>query len=141
MGYNIKRMHIGELLEKAALLGSVKEQVAFLCSDCNSPPVRSLLRMAVSPNVSFLLPTGDPPYKESELDEPGLFVGLIRKLYIFTNEGPKNIKPMRREFLFVEMLQSISPVDAKLLLLVKDKKLPEGLKPAAVKKAFPETGR
>lgn len=141
MGYNIKRMHISELLEKAALLGSVKEQVAFLCNECNSTPVRSLLRMAISPNISFLLPAGDPPYKESELDEPGLFVGFIRKLYIFTNEGPTNIKPARREFLFVELLQSISPEDAKLLLLIKDKKLPEGLKPTAVKKAFPETAR
>lgn len=141
MAYNSKRTCIGELLNQAAVLKTVNEQVEFLKAECNHVVVRQLLRLAVSPSVTWTLPEGDPPYKESELDEPGLLLGFVRKLYIFTSEGPKSLKQTRREFLFVELLQSVPPADAKLLLLIKDKKLPEGLKPATVKKAFPETAR
>ena len=141
MAYSSNRVCIGELLNQAAKLEKTRDQAEFLKAECNNVLIRQLLRMVVNPDVKFLLPEGDPPYKVSDIDEPGLFLSAIRKLYIFTNAGPKSLNPARREFLFVELLQSISPADAKLLLLVKDKKLPEGLKPISVKKAFPETMR
>jgi hypothetical protein len=40
--------------------------------------------------------------------------------------------------MFIDLLEAITPEDAKLLLSIKEKKLPfEGLKPETIKKAYP----
>jgi hypothetical protein len=40
--------------------------------------------------------------------------------------------------MFIDLLESITPEDAKLLLSIKEKQLPfEGLKPETIKKAYP----
>ena len=53
--------------------------------------------------------------------------------------GNPNLKPLRREFLFIQLLESIDSEDAKLLLSVKDKKLPfKGITEKIVRQAFPD---
>ena len=47
----------------------------------------------------------------------------MRKLYLFVEGGNPNLKQVRREYLFVELLESIDPSEAELLLQVKDKKI------------------
>jgi len=61
-----------------------------------------------------------------------------RRLYLFIEGGNPNLTQLKRESMFIDLLQSISPDDAKLLVAAKDKKLPyEGLTSATVLKAFP----
>jgi hypothetical protein len=48
------------------------------------------------------------------------------------------LHPVRRETLFIELLENINPLEAKILLAVKDKKLPfKGLTAKLVEEAFP----
>jgi hypothetical protein len=62
----------------------------------------------------------------------------LRRMYLFIDGGAPNLKPVRRESLWIELLECVDPEDAKLLNLIKDKKLPEGLTADTVKKAFPD---
>ena len=63
----------------------------------------------------------------------------MRKLYLFVEGGNPNLKPNRREYLFIELLESIHPKEAELLLQVKDKKLKcNGLTYNLVKETFPK---
>ena len=87
--------------------------------------LREILKYAFHPDIKFLLPPGNPPYKSvvDETDNPTYLYGLVRKLYLFVEGGNPNLKTNRREYLFIEMLESIHPDEAELLLQVKDKKI------------------
>ena len=50
-----------------------------------------------------------------------------------------NAKQMRREQLFVQILESIEPSDAELMLQMKDREI-KGVSKSVVAKAFPELG-
>ena len=58
-------------------------------------------------------------------------------MYLFLEGGHPTLPQLKREKLFIEVLESVHPDDAKFLLLLKDKKLPEGLDVKQVVKAFP----
>ena len=104
--------------------------------------LRELLRYAFDPNLKFLLPPGNPPHKYAgDTDEPNptYLYGLVRKLYLFVEGGNTALKQSRREYLFIEMLESIHPLEAELLLQVKDKKVKcRGLTYNLVKDTFPD---
>ena len=103
--------------------------------------LREILKYAFHPDIKFLLPTGNPPYKSvvDETDNPTYLYGLVRKLYLFVEGGNPNLKTNRREYLFIEMLESIHPDEAELLLQVKDKKIKcRGLTYNLIKETFPE---
>ena len=103
--------------------------------------LREILKHTFHPDIKFLLPTGNPPYKSvvDDSDNPTYLYGLIRKLYLFVEGGNPNLKPARREYLFIEMLESIHSQEAELLLQVKDKKIKcRGLTYNLVKETFPE---
>jgi hypothetical protein len=108
----------------------------------SSPQLKTVLGYTYDPNVTWLLPEGDPPYTPaSAIDGENVFKAEMRRLYLFV-KGPtdaqKNLKPMRREKLFIEMLESIHPDDAKVLLAMKNRRLPyKGLTRSLVELAFP----
>ena len=61
----------------------------------------------------------------------------IDKLVYFTNtpEG-LNVKPMKREQLFIQLLETVAPDDAKLLLRMRRKELK--VMSWSIKEAYPQ---
>ncbi len=55
------------------------------------------------------------------------------------NPVQPNAKQMRREQLFVQILESVEPADAELILQMKDREI-KGVSKSVVAKAFPELG-
>lgn len=103
--------------------------------------LREILRYAYHPDIKFLLPSGEPPYKSvvDDSDNPTYLYPLIRKLYLFVEGGNPNLTQVRREYLFIELLESIHPKEAALLLQVKDKKIKSrGMTYNLVKETFPD---
>ena len=103
--------------------------------------LKELLKYTFNPDIKFLLPPGNPPYKTvvDESENPTYLYGLVRKLYLFVEGGNPNLKQARREYLFIEMLESIHSLEAELLLQIKDKKIKcKGLTYNLVKETFPE---
>jgi len=119
-------------------LKSEKERVAFL-QMIGSPALKEVLKYMFDSNIKFALPEGNPPYKVSEFEQPGRFLAEIRRLYLFVEGGNPNLSPMRRETLFIQMLENVDARDAELILDIKEKKSPvSGLTKKVVQKAFPE---
>ena len=103
--------------------------------------LKEILKYTFNPDIKFLLPPGNPPYKTvvDESENPTYLYGLVRKLYLFVEGGNPNLKQARREYLFIEMLESIHSLEAELLLLIKDNKIKcKGLTYNLVKETFPE---
>lgn len=104
--------------------------------------LKAFLSYVFDPNIKWLVPEGAPPYTPST-EDANMLRGRIwqdfRILQHFTSVGPyPHMKPAKREELFIGLLQTIHPDDAKLLLYVKDNRaLPfKSIDRALIKEAF-----
>ena len=94
--------------------------------------LREILKYAFHPDIKFLLPPGNPPFKSitDSTPNPTYLYGLVRKLYLFVEGGNPNLKQVRREDCY-----SITSSGG----VVKDKKIKcRGLTYNLVKETFPE---
>ena len=107
-----------------------------------SNPLKDLLRYAFHPDIKFALPSGEPPFKTiGSPDEynPTYLYPNIRKFYLYIEGGHDGLTQLRREQLFIQMLESLHPKEAKVVIHVKDKKLKyRGITYKLVKETFPE---
>ena len=133
------RIGVSEFLEKVCKLKKDQEKIDALKYN-DSFVLQTILRAAFDPNIKFLLPGGNPPYKPNELvDQENVLIRDARKLVYFVEGFYPNLPQLKREQMFVEMLETVTPEDAKLLIALKDKKLPwKGLSLEIVRKAFPD---
>lgn len=132
------KLSVSEILKKASEIADENQRIHWLRQN-NSVALESVLRGAYDETIKWQLPEGDPPYKPSDLiDQQHIFYTEVRKLYLFIEGGNPNLKQLRREALFIAMLEAIDPEDAKLLLAIKEKRLPyPNITPEFVRKAFP----
>jgi len=132
------QLSIHELFDKANKIENVAERVEYMKRNFKSPEV-IMLKYALDPNVKWLLPEGAPPYRPQNIpDQHGRLRQEVKKLYLYLEGGNKNLKQLRREQLFIQLLEAVDPEDAKILLAAKDKKLPyEKLTKSVINKAFP----
>jgi hypothetical protein len=132
------KLGVAEILKKASEITNENERIDWLRKN-NSVALESMLRGAYDPKIVWLLPEGIPPYKPNDLvDQHHRLYTEARKLYLFIEGGNPNLKQVRREQLFIELLETVDPEDAKLLLSVKEKHIPyPGVSKEVVAKAFP----
>lgn len=129
---------LSEILENASKQTTKIDKINYLRKNV-STPLLIVIRYALDPNIKFLLPKGKVPYKKSEAVEgQGMLYHEARKLYLFVEGGHPNLKQLKRETLFIQLLESIDPKDAELIVAVKDKKLPyPGLTKKFMDEVFP----
>ena len=134
----MSRKSIAWILEFTSNLPNDQEKVKCLQANDNTP-IRTVLRYAFDPNIRWLLPDGDPPYNPCEFaHQENVFYNETKRLYLFIEGGNNNLTQIRREALFLDILGAIDPADARLLVAIKDKKLPwPGITPKIVLTAFP----
>jgi hypothetical protein len=132
------KLAIYEILENASKLTKKQDKIDYLRKNYN-PVLGQILKYAFEEQFVWELPPGDPPYKPSEYpDSHGMLYTEARRLYLFLKGGNPNLTPFRREMLFINLLETVHPNDAKLLLTVKEKKLPyKGLTLNLIKEAYP----
>lgn len=132
------RKGIAEILNEASKLKTKNEKINYLRQNDNVA-LRMLLKMNFDNNLVWDLPETDPPYTPcTYLDQEGMLYNEIRRMYLFHKGGNNNLSQHKREHLFIQMLESLAPADAKLVLGVKKKKLPyKGLTKNLINEAFP----
>lgn len=132
---------ISDIFKEVEKTKGRKDKIAKLQEYQNNNAFMKILEAVCDVRVIFELPEGKPPYEEPEdmVDNAGGLYQELRKMYIFTkNSKSANIHTIKRERVFIEMLESIHPEDAKLMLGVKDKKLPyKGITSKLIEEAFP----
>lgn len=142
------RLGISEILDNVAQMPTKQDKIACLRSHY-SPALAIILRYAFDPAITWRLPEGKPPYRPSDsVEGQGMLYTIAPKLWRFVNgvQAPsaadflvnENLKSAKRELLFVGHLEAVDPADAKLLLAIKDKKIPQkGVTRKLVEEAFP----
>lgn len=129
---------IFEILQEASEKKTEKEKIESLRQHEDNNVLKTILAGAYYEGVKWNLPPGEPPYKPCDpVNAENFLYGETKRLYLFC-EGGASLSNLRRETLFVEMLESVHPEDAKILLAMKEKKLPyKGLTKSVIAKAFP----
>ena len=93
--------------------------------------------------VQSAIPEGQVPYKENEVPVGTDHTSLRREwknLFHFIKGGNDELSSLRRETMFIQMLEGLHPEEAKIICLVKDKNLAEKYKltQELVAEAFPD---
>lgn len=105
------------------LLTEINNNPALLETMRNDSALTVLFRYAFVPENKFLLPEGNPPFKP-DAAPIGMSMGTLRqelkRLYVFCRA---DISSVRREDLFVQLLEAVHPSEATLLLAIKDQTL------------------
>ena len=113
---------IAEILERVSKIKSRKEKIQTLRKDHNIA-LENVIDLCFNPNLNMDLPTGAPPYKSQpkEMDAQPYLYGNLRKFGIFLKKGPyPDLKPAKREAVFIQFLEALDPDDAKLVIAIKD---------------------
>lgn len=85
--------------------------------------IRLIFEYAFDPEKKMILPEDAPPFKPAAEPlgmTPTNLYNELRRLYVFCRA---DLKPIKRESLFVSMLEGVHPTEAKMLIAVKDQTL------------------
>ena len=129
-----------EQLSVISELKTTKEKVEAIVTHPRVAAFKAIFGLAYDQNIKWLLPEGEPPFRPTDvLDADGRLLSELRRLYLFVEGGNPDLTKTRREFLFIQLLESVHPEDAKLLIAMKDRKLPfKGLTKKVAQQAFPD---
>ena len=131
-----------EILQKVSSAKTKKEKVELL-QEYNSQGLRSLLIINFDDSLEFLLPEGEVPYTPNDAPagtEHTRLTQEYRGLYRFFKGGDASIKGMRREQLFVQLLEGLHADEADMLVSACNKDLQSKYRvtKAVVAEAFPQ---
>ena len=90
-----------------------------------------------------VVPEGEVPYEKNDVPVGTDHTSLRKEwknLYHFVQGGNNTLSPIRRETMFIQMLEGLHPDEADILCLVKDGRLSEKYKinREHVEKAYPD---
>lgn len=139
MEHKVAVVSIAEILKKTSELSSRQEKVDWLRQN-NSLTLRNILILTYDKTKEFLLPDSAPPYTPSQAHEnQGMLYNQSRKLkYFVKGFAPDNVHQIKREQIFIEMLESVHKDDAVVLLNMIQKKKYKGITKATINEAFGE---
>ena len=129
-----------DLIEKQ----KTKEEKMALLRENGITVVKALLHMNYEPTVKFFLPEGEPPFKK-EKDQPmgyqqTTLILELKRFYVWL-QPDINLHQIKKESLFINMLEGLHYTEAELICLVKDKQLQTRYPSFTfefVKEAFPD---
>lgn len=135
----IRDYQVYEILEEVEALGTDIARIARLKEFQEHTPLQYVLKWNFCDTLKSLIPEGSPPYESAEDGpSPASLWGYLKVFPKFVDCPQGRALPgLKRETLFIEMLQSVDKDEAELLILVKDKKY-DGLNVSVVMEAFPD---
>ena len=132
-------LSLSEIVTKATEQKTKEEKIAWLRKH-ESVPLKTILKYMYDPSVEFLIPNTAPPWKKNGyVGVEGMLYKETRRLRIFIKGGGyDHLEQVKREQLFISLLEDIDDKDAELLCKMIAQKPLKGLSRAVVNEAFPD---
>lgn len=133
-------LEVFEIFHQFSQLKTRKDKIAFLKEKGNIPAVKDVIRGVFDDRLEFVLPAGKPPYTPNR---PESVPSTLRKKHREFGDYVKGarsarLKQFQIEKQFIQMLESIHPEDALIVLDMVNKKSPvKGLTKKIAEEAFP----
>lgn len=138
MAYHVTQL-VYEVLNEVEKITTRSDKIQYLQKH-NTGALRDVLRGTFDDSIVWLLPEGAPPYNPAALESIPSNLHKQKMKFTYFVKGGKGdlISAIKRERIFLDVLESIHPEDALVLLKMKDKKPPvKGLTKKLVQEAFP----
>jgi hypothetical protein len=137
----ISSYKIDEVLVKVNSAKTKADKIKML-REYNTLSLRNVLKGAFDDTIQFLIPEGTPPFKEANPHTPPSTLSKqSAKFRYFVKGGPGESMPrVKVETMFIKLLEAITPNEAKVVILMKDKTLETEYKTIdkkLVQEAFP----
>lgn len=133
--------NVHEILEQVSKAKSRTDKINILKSNQNNWAMKDILRGTFDDLVTWNLPNGKPPYEPAdERSTPSNLMKHNKKFAYFIPNGPgSKMASVKREKIFLDMLETVHPKDAELLVGMINKKMPvKGVTKKLVQEAFPD---
>ena len=112
---------MSEVLTKVNNAKTKDKKIAVL-KEHDSEPLRMVIKSSFDPKIKWVVPEGQVPYKPNEAPEGTehtLLSQEVRKFYHYI-EGADNVTPrMRKETMFIQMLEGLHKDEARSRLSCK----------------------
>lgn len=137
------RLLLTEVLRKVSNAKTKNEKIKLL-RDHSSTALRQILIINFDDSLVSMLPEGDVPYTPNDAPvgtEHTRLESEYKGLYRFFKGGADKLPSLKRESMFVQLLEGLSAEEAELLCLVKDGRLSEKYKritKSVVSEAYPQ---
>ena len=134
------RLLMHEVLQKVSNAKTKKEKINLL-QEYNTNALRMLLIINFDDSVVSMLPPGNVPYTPNEAPEGTEHTILEKEARLLHHffKGGSNVSQIKRENMFVQILEGLNSGEAEALVLAKDKKIGKRWKitKACVSEAYP----
>ena len=133
---------IHEILELAGKQRAKAKKIEIL-QQYENDALKTIFIWNFDETVISVLPVGEVPFNKNEVPVGTDHTSLRREykhLYNFVKGGNDGLSGLRRETMFIQMLEGLHPEEAEILCLCKDKRLADKYKITydVVKQAFPD---
>ena len=128
-----------EILQAVSSAKTKKQKIEIL-QEYRSPALVSLFVWNYDDSVKSAIPEGNVPNDAPTPEAQSKLASQYRTLYNYVKGGNDALRQVKRESLFIELLESLHPDEAELVCLVKDKELTKKYRVThnVIKEAYPD---
>ena len=135
------RKLISEILEETSKISKRDDRIRNLRMN-KCPGLTDILRINFDDSIVAALPAGAPSYRQDDAPKGYEYTHLNKAYtqfkYFFKGPIANKMKPLKRESLFLNLLESLHSEEAELLVAAKDKKMKyKNITKKLVSDAFP----
>jgi len=133
---------VSEILDAVTKARSKAKKIEIL-QEYDSPALRAILIWNFDDSAKSMLPDGAVPYSPNEAPkgtDHNRLTSEYKNLYHFVKGGNDSLAPLRRESMFIQLLERLHAEEAEVICLTKDKNLTDkySLTKEVVAEAFPD---
>lgn len=136
----VNKLQVFEIIDKLEKVKTKSEQINVLKNN-DIMPLRDVLRGTFDDSIQWNLPDGEPPYTPSlpESAPSSLLKQHLKfKYFVKGFKESDSLNKIRRERMFIDILESVHPKDAEILIAMINKKSPsESITKELIQTAFP----
>jgi len=117
-----------------------KEKKIALLKKHESWALKDILRGTFDSTIEWNLPGGEPPYTPTEAHSAPTNLLKEHKQFVYFVKGLREsnrLTPVKRESIFIGLIEGIDPEDAKLVINMINKEKPNGITRPVIEEAFP----
>lgn len=132
------KQYVFEVLEEMAKQRNRNDKVKVL-KENETWALKDVIRGAMDSTVTWNLPTGSPPYTASAAHNhpANLLRENVKFQYLVKGGSGDKMSKVKREQIFIGILEGVHPEDAKLVISMINKEKIYGLSRPIVEEAFP----
>jgi hypothetical protein len=132
-------LNVHEVIDQVRKARTKDKKVALLKKH-ETWALKDILRGTFDTTVEWNLPGGEPPYTPSEAYSAPANLLKEHKNFVYFVKGVREsnrLTPVKRESIFLGLIEGIDPEDAKLVINMINKEKPNGITRPVIEEAFP----